>query len=43
LDWGIEYFINAEEICKMSKDFVYLPATAHKCFIKGGINYFGII
>lgn len=43
LDWGIEYLVNAENVCKMSKDFVYLPATAHKCFLKGGFKCLDVI
>jgi len=35
LDWGLEYLTNVKDICKMPKDFVYLPATAHKCYLKG--------
>ncbi|XP_022162076.1 uncharacterized protein LOC111027893 isoform X7 [Myzus persicae] len=34
LDWGMEYLTNVEDIRKMSKDFIYLPATAHKCYVK---------
>ncbi|XP_050056969.1 uncharacterized protein LOC114132611 isoform X5 [Aphis gossypii] len=34
LDWGLEYLTNVKDICKMPKDFVYLPATAHKCYLK---------
>ncbi|VVC36208.1 Hypothetical protein CINCED_3A022077 [Cinara cedri] len=35
LDWGIEYFVSDQDICEMSKEFLYLPATAHKCYIPG--------
>lgn len=35
LDWGMEYLVNAENIYKMTKEFVYLPATAYKCYVKG--------
>lgn len=38
LDWGIEYSVNVENIRKMSKDFVYLPATAYKCYVEGNIS-----
>lgn len=38
LDWGIDYLVNMKDICKMPKDFIYLPATAHKCYIEGNIN-----
>ncbi|KAL4112570.1 hypothetical protein QTP88_016325 [Uroleucon formosanum] len=34
LDWGMEYLIKVEDIKKMPKDFIYLPATAHKCYVK---------
>lgn len=37
LDWGVEYSVNARDVCKMSKEFVYLPATAHKCIIEGNL------
>lgn len=42
LDWGIEYSVNVEDVRKMSKEFVYLPATAHKCNIQGNdiVGYF---
>lgn len=41
LDWGIGYLVNAKDIYKMSKDFVYLPAAAHKCYVKGNfIDFF---
>lgn len=35
LDWGMEYLTKVEDIKKMTKDFIYLPATAHKCYLKG--------
>lgn len=38
LDWGIEYLVNIADIYKMSKEFVYLPATAYKCYIQGEKN-----
>ncbi|XP_060870995.1 uncharacterized protein LOC132945306 isoform X4 [Metopolophium dirhodum] len=34
LDWGMEYLTKDEDIKKMPKDFIYLPATAHKCYVK---------
>ncbi|XP_026816248.1 uncharacterized protein LOC113555865 isoform X3 [Rhopalosiphum maidis] len=34
LDWGLEYYSNVKDICKMPKDFIYLPATAYKCYVK---------
>lgn len=37
LDWGMEYLTNVEDINKMPKDFIYLPATAHKCYVKGAL------
>jgi len=37
LDWGMEYLTNVEDIRKMSKEFIYLPATAHKCYVKGAL------
>jgi len=37
LDWGIEYKVNIDSICKMPKEFIYLPVTAHKCIIQGDI------
>lgn len=35
LDWGIEYLVNITEIYKMSKEFIFLPAAAHKCYVSG--------
>lgn len=37
LDWGVEYSVHAKDLRKMSKEFIYLPATAHKCCVQG--NY----
>ncbi|XP_015365660.1 PREDICTED: uncharacterized protein LOC107162970 [Diuraphis noxia] len=37
LDWGMEYLTNVEDLNKMPKDFIYLPATAHKCYVKGAL------
>uniref|UniRef100_A0A2H8TG30 Tudor domain-containing protein 1 n=1 Tax=Melanaphis sacchari TaxID=742174 RepID=A0A2H8TG30_9HEMI len=34
LDWGLEYLTNVKDICKIPKDFIYLPAAAHKCYVK---------
>lgn len=39
LDWGMEYLTNIEDIKKMPKDFIYLPATAYKCYVKGTLWY----
>lgn len=38
LDWGEEYSVGIQDICEMSKEFVYFPATAHKCYIPGNIK-----
>jgi len=39
LDWGMEYLTKVEDIKKMPKDFIYLPATAYKCYVKGIVVY----
>lgn len=41
LDWGIEYSVNT--VYKMSKEFVYLPATAHKCCLQGKFKKDGYV
>lgn len=40
LDWGVEYSVSPEDTCEMSKEFIYLPASAHKCYVMGNtIDY----
>ncbi|XP_050543343.1 uncharacterized protein LOC126906674 isoform X2 [Daktulosphaira vitifoliae] len=34
LDWGIEYSVIPEDLREMPKNFIYLPASAIKCFVK---------
>lgn len=38
IDWGVQYSVSIGNIHKISKEFIYLPASAFKCYIQGNFH-----